>query len=127
MDMEVDMDMEMDMEVEVDKIKGNKMINLYNIYNQKYVIIRTYSAGVFYGIVEQYDDKTVLLKNARRMREWKNLGKEISLTGISILGVHPESVIERPVNEILLQWIEILPCTEESIATFTAQPAATVN
>ena len=100
---------------------------MYTKYNSTYVIIRTYSAGVFFGIVDQYDDKVILLKNARRMRRWKNLGREISLTGISILGVHPESQIERPVNEILLQWIEILPCTEESIATFAAQPAATVN
>lgn len=103
------------------------MANLYAKYNNTHVIIRTYSAGVFFGIIEQYDDKVVLLKNARRMREWKNLGKEISLTGISILGVHPDSKIERPVNEILLQWIEILPCTDESIATFAAQPAATTN
>ena len=100
---------------------------MYTKYNSTYVIIRTYSAGVFFGIVDQYDDKVILLKNARRMRRWKNLGREISLTGISILGIHPESQIERPVNEILLQWIEILPCTEESIATFAAQPAATVN
>ena len=100
---------------------------MYTKYNSTYVIIRTYSAGVFFGIVDQYDDKVILLKNARRMRRWKNLGREISLTGISILGVHPESQIERPVNEILLQWIEILPCTEESIATFAAQPAATVD
>lgn len=100
---------------------------MYTRYNSKNVIVRTYSAGVFFGTIKQYDDKIVLLENARRMREWKNLGKEISLTGISILGIHPESKIERPVNEILLQWIEILPCTEESIATFTAQPAATTN
>jgi len=99
------------------------MSKIKNYSVGKNVIIRTYSAGVFYGELIEKTKTEVLLKDARRMRVWKNLGKEVSLTGIALLGLHPDSQIERPLSEILLQWIEIIPCSEESITTFNAQPA----
>ena len=34
------------------------------------VIVRTYSAGVFYGYLESRDKKTVVLNKARRMWRW---------------------------------------------------------
>jgi len=90
----------------------------------KEVIIRTYSAGVWYGEVIEKTDTEILLGEARRLRSWKNLGREISLSGIATLGIHPTSEVENPVKEVLLQWIEILPCSEDSIITFKAQYGA---
>jgi hypothetical protein len=34
------------------------------------VIVRTYSAGVFYGYLKSLEGKTAILKNARRMWQW---------------------------------------------------------
>ena len=36
----------------------------------KKVIIRTYSAGVWFGTLEQKDRNEVILRNARRMWQW---------------------------------------------------------
>ncbi len=99
-----------------------KQIKNYSVGKQ--VIIRTYSAGVWYGTVVEKTDTEVLIADARRVRTYKNLGTEISLSGICRLGIHPGSQVEHPISEVLLQWIEILPCTPESIVTFSAQPAA---
>jgi len=103
------------------------MSKIKNYCIGEFAIIRTHSAGVWYGQVQEKTATEVLLSDARRLRQWKNLGTEISLSGISRLGVHPKSLIEHPINEVLLQWIEILPCTVESKQTIDAQPAATAS
>ena len=83
----------------------------------KKVIIRTYSAGVWYGELEQKAGDEVILKNARRM--WKWWAKEsISLSGVALYGVkHDESKIVEPVESVWLQAIEIIPCTDIAIKT----------
>ena len=105
-------------------MKNTNTNRIKNYATGKIVIIRTYSAGVFYGKLVQKNKTEVLLSDARRIRSYKNIGTEISLTGISQFGIHPDSQIETPMSEILVQWIEIIPCSEESIKTFEAQPAA---
>mgnify|MGYP006086860849 CR=1 FL=1 len=103
------------------------MNNIENYSIKQQVIIRTYSAGVFYGEVQEKSSEEVILVNARRMREWKNISDGISLSSISKHGIHPNSVIEEPINSILLQWVEIIPCTREAITTFDFQPNAKVK
>ena len=36
----------------------------------KYVIVRTYSAGVFYGLLQSREGKEAVIKNARRIWRW---------------------------------------------------------
>lgn len=81
----------------------------------KKVIIRTYTAGVFFGVLEQKADEEVILKNARRMYYWK--AKEgISLSACALYGVNDTySKIIEPVESIWLKAIEIIPCTEVAI------------
>lgn len=90
----------------------------------KKVIIRTYSAGVWFGTLEQKDRNEVILKNARRMWTW--WAKEgISLSSVAVNGINTDkSRIAEAVEEIWLEAIEIIPCTDSSIKSIENAPNA---
>lgn len=80
----------------------------------KYVIVRTYSAGVFAGELESRNGKEVILLNARRLWYWEGAS---SLSELAMLGVSKPSKCKFPceVNKIeLLEAIEILDVTEKA-------------
>lgn len=80
----------------------------------KYVIVRTYSAGVHAGNLVSHKDKLVVLKNARRLWYWDGAA---SLSQLAMEGTKNPSNCKFPceVNEITLtEAIEIIPCTEEA-------------
>ena len=79
------------------------------------VIIRTYSAGVWFGTLKEKSGNEVILKNARRM--WRWWAKEsISLSGVANHGIKQDkSKIAPAVESIWLEAVEIIPCTKESI------------
>lgn len=84
-----------------------------------YVIVRTYSAGVFAGYLETRRGQEVVMKQARRLYYWKGAA---TLSQLAMEGVKNPEDCKFPVEVdkiILLQAIEILPCTQmakESIA-----------
>ena len=80
----------------------------------KKVIVRTYSAGVWFGLLEEKQRNEVILKNARRMFYWK-ANKGISLSACALYGVRDESKIVEAVDSVWLEAIEIIPCTKISI------------
>lgn len=84
-----------------------------NFINKK-VIIRTYSAGVWFGVLDEKSGAEVILKNARRMWQWK--AKEgISLSAVAIYGIdQSESKIAPAVESVWLEAIEIIPTTQEA-------------
>ena len=88
----------------------------------KKVIIRTYSAGVWFGQLEQKAGNEVILKNARRM--WRWWAKEsISLSAVAIYGVkQEESKIIEAVEAVWLEAIEIIPCTDTAIQSLEDAP-----
>ena len=84
------------------------------------VIIRTYSAGVWFGRLKQKSGNEVILTEARRM--WRWWAKEsISLSGVTLHGIKQEnSRIAGAVESVWLQAIEIIPISgkaAESIRT----------
>ncbi len=84
------------------------------------VIIRTYSAGVWFGRLKQKSGGEVILTGARRMwRWWAN--ESISLSGVALYGINQEkSRIAGAVESVWLQAIEIIPISgtaAESIRT----------
>jgi len=79
------------------------------------VIIRTYSAGVWFGTLEQKLGNEVILKNARRMyRFW--CAKSISLSGVAQYGLNQDkSEICPAVDKVWLEAIEIISLTDIAI------------
>jgi len=92
--------------------KPTKSLN--EIVGEK-AIIRTYSAGVWFGTVLQKASNEVILTNARRMWQW-HTKQSISLSSCAIHGInHEKSKIAEPVSKVWLEAIEIISCTNEAI------------
>ena len=77
------------------------------------VIIRTYSAGVWFGRLKEKASDEVILTQARRMwRWWAN--ESISLSGVALYGINQEkSRIAGAIDSVWLQAIEIIPISGE--------------
>ena len=84
------------------------------------VIIRTYSAGVWFGRLKEKSGNEVILTEARRMWRWW-AKKSISLSGVALYGIKQEdSRIAGAIDSVWLQAIEIIPISgtaAESIRT----------
>lgn len=83
----------------------------------RYVIVRTYSAGVHAGWLVDQSGKEVVLKNARRLWYWSGA---FTLSEIATKGVNApdECKFSCTVPKITLtEAIEIIPCTEEGKAS----------
>ncbi len=88
----------------------SKASGLNKMIGQK-VIIRTYSAGVWFGLLVQKDGKEVILENARRMYQWW-CKEGISLSAVAIYGLNQsKSKIIEAVPSVWLEAIEIISCS----------------
>jgi len=79
-----------------------------------YVIVRTYSAGVFAGYLKSRKDKEVILLKARRLWYWDGAS---SLSQLAMEGVSKPENCKFPceVDKVeLLEAIEILDTTKEA-------------
>ena len=80
----------------------------------KEVIIRTYSAGVWFGVLKQKAGNEVILTKARRMYQWR-AKESISISGVARYGIKQEnSKICGEVDSVWLEAIEIIPVTGNS-------------
>lgn len=80
----------------------------------KYVIVRTYSAGVFAGYIESRSGREVVMVNARRLWYWDGAA---SLSQLAMEGVKKPENCKFPceVKRVeLLEVIEILDTTDEA-------------
>lgn len=92
------------------------------VIKYKYVIARTYSAGVFAGYLKHRDGKEVTLVGARRLWYWK--GAE-TLSELAMKGTrNPDGCkFACAVDEVLLtELIELLDVTEEAQASIEGVP-----
>jgi len=83
-----------------------------------YVIVRTYSAGVFAGYLESRNGKEVVLKDARRIWYWQGAA---SLSQLAVDGTSKPDGCKFPVavNTVTLteaiEILEVTPKAKESI------------
>lgn len=107
-------------------VKDSKIrVSPVSVGNNKYVIVRTYSAGVFAGYLKSRDGKEVLLQKARRIHYWDGAA---SLSELAMRGVSKPYNCRFPVevDEVLLtEVIELLPVTKEAEANIAAVPVWT--
>jgi len=82
------------------------------------VIIRTYSAGVHFGVIVERYGKEVQPADARRIWSWKGAN---TLNEIALHGLKKGCRISEPVPTItLLEAIEIIPCLPEAVEALEA-------
>jgi hypothetical protein len=90
----------------------------------KTCIVRTYSAGVWFGVVSEKSGKEVIVKNARRMWRW-HAAESISLSAVANHGINvSKSKIIEAVGSVWLESIEIIPCTQKAISIIEGAPNA---
>lgn len=80
---------------------------------ERYVIVRTYSAGVFAGTLESRNGKEVVMTNARRLWYWAGAA---SLSQMAVNGTSKPKDCKFPVavpRVELTEAIEIIDCTAE--------------
>lgn len=88
----------------------------------KKCIIRTYSAGVWFGVIEQKTGNEVIITNARRMWRW-HAAESISLSAVAIHGIkEKQSKIAEAVGSVWLEAVELIPCTDKAIASIEGAP-----
>ena len=79
------------------------------------VIVRTFSAGVWFGELSEKSGNEVILFNARRMWRWQ-AAKSISLSAVAVHGIDAsKSKIAPAVDNIWLEAIEIIPASAAAI------------
>lgn len=88
----------------------------------KYVIVRTYSAGVFAGNLQSRDGKEAVVTDARRLWHWAGAA---SLSQLAVSGTSRPKDCKFPVavsSITLTEAIEILDVTPEAEASIKAVP-----
>jgi len=88
------------------------------------VIIRTYSAGVWFGTLTEKEGSEVIIADARRMWRWQ-AKESISLSGLAIHGLDQErSQIVQAVKSVWLEAIEMITCSEIAKESIEGAPNA---
>lgn len=90
--------------------------------SKRYVIVRTYSAGVFAGILESKDGKEVVLSDARRLWYWAGAA---SLSQLAVDGTSQPKQCKFPVavSRIeLTEAIEIIDVTKAAETSIRSVP-----
>lgn len=88
----------------------------------QHVIVRTYSAGVFAGVIKSRNGQEVVLTDARRLWYWSGAA---SLSQLAVDGASNPSGCKFPVavpEVTLMQAIEILPMSEKAKASIDSVP-----
>ncbi len=88
----------------------------------KKFIVRTFSAGVFFGEIESRDGKEVIMTNARRLWSWEGAA---SLSQLCMEGTSKPKECKFPcaVSKVILtEAIEILECTEVAEKSIDSVP-----
>jgi hypothetical protein len=80
---------------------------------RRHVIVRTYSAGVHFGILTSQSGKEVVLSFARRLWYWRGA---FTLNAVAMSGVGEGSKVSEAVPSITLtEAIEIIDCAQPAI------------
>ena len=104
------------------EVFGSEQSSTLNRHSGQKVIIRTCSAGVWFGKLVEKSGNEVILEDARRMYYWK-AKKSISLSGVAIEGIDvEESKIISPVKSVWLEAIEILELSSKCIKDLDGAP-----
>ncbi|MDX9716320.1 MAG: hypothetical protein RBT67_03000 [Thauera sp.] len=88
----------------------------------KKCIVRTYSAGVWFGEIAEKSGNEVIVKNARRMWRWW-AAEGISLSAVALHGVkHDQSKVVEAVPAVWLEAIELIPASDKAISSIEGAP-----
>lgn len=85
----------------------------------KYVVVRTYSAGVHLGVLEAQMGKEVILRDSRRIWSWKGA---FTLSAVVTTGPKEATVSCAVDLNHLTEAVEVIPLTQEAEIKFRNWP-----
>lgn len=103
-------------------VAGGKKYAMKETDSDEYVIVRTYSAGVFAGFLKSKEGKEVVLSNVRRLWYWEGAA---TLSQLAMEGVKCPEKCKFPCEMekvILTEAIEIITCTSQAIKSINEVP-----
>ena len=86
----------------------------------KKVIVRCNRAGVFYGTLSEKEGQEVSLKNCRRLWYWNGAASLHQLAAEGVTAPKDCKFTMRVESILLLEAIEIIPCTDKAIECIEA-------
>ena len=89
--------------------------------NKKH-IIRCDRSGVFYGEIAKREDREVTIRNARQLWYWDGANSLMQLANEGVKKQRNCKFTVTIAEIVVLDAIEILPCTAEAIANIEAVP-----
>lgn len=104
---------------QISRLVNNSKTNENSVFDDligKYVIIRTYSAGVHAGYLEKKSGNEVILRDSRRLFYWET-NEGITLSALATNGASKNSKITEKLPWHWLEAIEIIPVNENQIST----------
>jgi len=87
-------------------------------------IIRTYAAGVFFGTVVAREGQDVVLRDARRIWSWEGA---FTLSAVAVYGIKKGKLSCVEPEKLVLQVIEISPCSDSAAKQLTEWPTHDPN
>ena|ERR1700720_2408437 len=97
---------------------GKETKNIYDEFIGKYVLVRTYSAGVHIGYLKNIKETEAILTSSRRIWKWEGA---FTLSEISQDGIYKNSKLSKEIPIIFLtQAVEIIPCSDKAIKIFNS-------
>jgi hypothetical protein len=112
--------------VEINGEKYKKILDEGQKEGERYVMARTYSAGVFAGYLESHNDKHVVLRNARRIWRWAGAA---SLSQLAMQGTSDPGNCKFPceVDRVeLMECIELIDITDKAKESIAGVPVWSV-
>jgi hypothetical protein len=88
-----------------------------------YVLVRTYSAGLFAGTLEARYGKKVVLLNARQLWRWHTANNGLSICEVAVHGLnHAKSKICCVTPYIEIEDVQLMPCSDIARTSITTAP-----
>lgn len=90
----------------------------------KFVIVRCQKAGVHAGVLVSVSDRSVSLKDSRRLWQWRvPMGAPSFLSGVAMHGIdHANSKVGTPVDIDLTEAYEVITCSQAAESSIRSAP-----
>ncbi len=92
---------------------------MYENFLNKKVLVRSYDAGVYYGVLNEVEGETVRLENVRNIWHWTGAS---CLSQIANDGVTGDKIGPVVSSMILGRVCQILPLSDNAITNLESQP-----
>lgn len=89
--------------------------NIYDNLYEKTVIVRTYSAGVFYGTLKQVENDSLILDNCRRIWRWYGANNLSNVALVGVTDISQTYISPKTQNHLAKGFIEIIPMSDGAI------------